>query len=781
MDQKRLMLAIVISIAILLGFQVLVPRAPRPVAEQQAQQVTQNTPSQAVPRPTGDPAAPGTQPVPVPPPTETQRSAPRLPVEAPRVRGSISLTGARLDDLVLRDYRTEVSPSSPQVRLLEPRFDPQPYYAQFGWTADQAGVKLPGNDTLWTASAPELTANQPVTLSWDNGAGLVFEIALSVDADFLFTAQQRVVNKGAEPVSVHPWARIRRDYTPQVAGYYILHEGLLGVLGGRLKEVSYSGAKSDGAKAGGVALEVTAPGGWAGITDKYWLTALIPDQQAVATSTFRHLTENNADRYQVDFLRRDAQPVAPGAEATATTRLFAGAKEVNLLDRYEKQLGAPNLDKAVDFGWFYFLTKPIFYALDWLYHLIGNFGVAILIFTVFVKLLFFPLANKSYRSMSKMKLLSPKVTELRERYKDEPAQMQKEMMALYKAEKVNPVSGCLPMVIQIPVFFSLYKVIFVTIEMRHAPFFGWVRDLSAVDPTNIFNLFGLLPFNPASVSPFLHLGAWPLIMGVTMFLQQRLNPPPPDPVQARIFQFMPILFTFMLANFPVGLVIYLELEQPADSLPAMADHAADPPRQPPSRAGVTPEESDAAAAAAIETGRLLFASECRFFFAAQQLDQVPPSGGAGGGLRRPLQRGQEQPCQRTDRAARPSPGKQPARADPAAELLRPGGAADVGGYAGLRLRPGQQDGEGGLAGHDVRLPARPAHPAARRAAAGQPDRGEGKRPRGAGSAGPGGRDHPAGADQGGWRPACGAGTQAGGSLGAGPPAPSRASRDRHHQ
>ena len=556
MDQKRLMLAIVISIAILLGFQLLVPRTPRPVAEQQAQQVTQNTPSQAVPRPTGDPAAPGTQPVPVPSPLEAQRSAPRLRVDAPRVHGSISLLGARLDDLVLRDYHVEVSPASPQVRLLEPRFDPQPYYAQFGWTADQAGVKLPGNDTLWAASASELTATQPVTLSWDNGAGLVFEIALSVDANYLFTAQQRVVNKGAEPVSVHPWARIRRDYTPQVAGYYILHEGLLGVLGGRLKEVSYSGAKSDGAKAGGVAMEVTAPGGWAGITDKYWLTALVPDQQAVATSTFRHLTENNADRYQVDFLRRDAQQVAPGAEATATTRLFAGAKEVNLLDRYEKQLGVPNLDKAVDFGWFYFLTKPIFYALDWLYHLIGNFGVAILIFTVFVKLLFFPLANKSYRSMSKMKLLSPKVTELRERLKDQPAEMQKEMMALYKAEKVNPVSGCLPMVIQIPVFFSLYKVIFVTIEMRHAPFFGWVHDLSAVDPTNVFNLFGLLPFNPAHVSPFLHLGAWPLIMGVTMFLQQRLNPPPPDPVQARIFQFMPIIFTFMLANFPVGLVIY---------------------------------------------------------------------------------------------------------------------------------------------------------------------------------------------------------------------------------
>lgn len=549
MDQNRLIIAIALSVAILLGFQLLLPKPP---PAQQVVQSTQTTPTSATPRPTGDVASPGTQPVAVPPP----RDVPRLPIAAPRVQGSVNLMGARLDDLVLRDYREQVEVSSPLVRLLEPRVDPQPYYVQFGWTAESAETKVPGLDALWTASAPELTVKTPVTLSWDNGAGQVFEIALSVDDNYLFKAEQRVRNNGAAPVAVYSWSRIRRDYKPATAGYYILHEGLLGVLGGRLQEQTYDKAKTESEKSHGASLDMTTTGGWVGITDKYWLTALIPDQAVPMVATFRHLTENNSDRYQADFMAKDPTTVAPGATTASTTRLFAGAKEVNLLDRYERELSLPNFDKAVDFGWFYFLTKPIFYALDWLYKLTGNFGVAILIFTVFAKAVFFPLANKSYKSMSKMKLLAPKMQEIRERLKEDPSKMQGEIMGLYKSEKVNPASGCLPMIVQIPVFFSLYKVIFVTIEMRHAPFFGWIRDLSAVDPTNVFNLFGLIPFNPAAFSPFLHLGVWPLIMGVTMFLQQKLNPPPPDPVQARIFQFMPIIFTFMLASFPAGLVIY---------------------------------------------------------------------------------------------------------------------------------------------------------------------------------------------------------------------------------
>jgi len=554
MDQKRLFLAIAISIAILLGFQLLLPKPPpiQRVTQDAASQPTQSTPTNATPRPTGDVATPGTQPMAVPPP----RDVPRLKISAPRVQGSVSLLGARLDDLVLRDYHEEVNPNSPLVRLLEPRADPQPYYVQFGWTADAADVKVPDLNAMWTASEPELTAATPVTLSWDNGAGQVFEIGLSIDANYLFTAEQRVRNTGSAAISVHPWSRIRRDYTPTTAGYYILHEGLLGVLGGVLQEQTYEKAKTESNKSRGASLDITTTGGWAGITDKYWLTALIPDQATPVVATFRHVTENNSDRYQADFLVKDPMVVAPGATGNTKTRLFAGAKVVQLLDQYQSELALPNFDKAVDFGWFYFLTKPIFYALDWLFKLTGNFGVAILIFTVFAKAVFFPLANKSYKSMSKMKLLAPKMQEIRERLKEDPAKMQSEIMGLYKSEKVNPASGCLPMIVQIPVFFSLYKVIFVTIEMRHAPFFGWIRDLSAVDPTNVFNLFGLLPFDPAAYSHLLHLGVWPLIMGVTMFLQQKLNPPPPDPVQARLFQFMPIIFTFMLASFPAGLVIY---------------------------------------------------------------------------------------------------------------------------------------------------------------------------------------------------------------------------------
>ena len=550
MDQKRLMLAIAISIAILLAFQFILPQPPS--RGQQAEQVTKTTPAAEVPRSAFDPAAPGTQPVTIPPP----REVPRLAIAAPRVQGSVSLVGARIDDLVLRDYHVEVEPSSPLVRVLEPRADPQPFWAQFGWTSDTPGVRLPDNDTLWTATSGPVSPGSPATLTWDNGAGLTFAIELAIDENYMFTARQTVRNAGGAPVALRPWSRIRREYKPVVAGYFILHEGMIGVWSGRLQEMGYDDAKKKGEPRGGLALDAATTGGWVGITDKYWLTALVPDQGVEVAASFRHQAENGADRYQVDFLQRNAAEVAPGAEAGTTTRLFAGAKEVSLLDRYEREFAIPSFDKAVDFGWLPWLTKPIFYALDWLYTATGNFGVAILIFTVFAKGVFFPLANKSYKSMSKMKLLAPKMTEMRERLKDDPAKMQQEMMQLYKAEKVNPVSGCLPMLVQIPVFFALYKVIFITIEMRHAPFFGWIKDLSAVDPTNVFNLFGLIPFDPAVITPLLHLGIWPLIMGVTMYFQQKLNPPPPDPVQARIFQFMPIVFTFMLASFPAGLVIY---------------------------------------------------------------------------------------------------------------------------------------------------------------------------------------------------------------------------------
>ena len=555
MDQKRLILAIAISLAILLGFQWLMPRPQHPATPQTA---SETTPGQTAS--SEKPVAPGagpTLPAAAASATTPPREVPRLKINAPRVLGSISLVGARLDDIVLRDYRETTDPTSPQVHILEPKSDPQPYYVQFGWSAPAGStVKVPDSNTLWTASGNELGVDKPVTLSWDNGQGLVFEIALAIDDNYMFTAQQRVRNTGTTPVTLYPWSRISRDYTPATLGTYVLHEGMVGWLDGHLKEVKYSDAKSEAQKNNGApAFSQPTTGGWGGITDKYWLIALVPDQSVPVTSAFRY-TNDGGDSYQMYMVTQQPEQIAPGGQSVLSSRVFTGAKEVRLLDRYETQGQVPNFSYAVDWGWFFFITKPFFYAIDWLNTLLGNFGLAIMVFTVCVKGLFFPLANRSYRSMSKMKLLGPKIQALRDQYKDEPAKLQSATMQLYKTEKVNPVSGCLPMVIQIPVFFSLYKVIYTTIEMRQAPFFGWIHDLSVPDPTNVFNLFGLIPFDPSTIAPFLHLGAWPLIMGFTMFMQQKLNPPPPDPVQAKIFQFMPLIFMFMLARFPAGLVIY---------------------------------------------------------------------------------------------------------------------------------------------------------------------------------------------------------------------------------
>jgi YidC/Oxa1 family membrane protein insertase len=547
MDQKRLFIAIAISVVILAAFQFLLPRPARhaPPPTETARPATAPKPSNTLgvtPQDAGN--------APVPPPAEV----PRVKIDAPRVAGSISLLGARLDDLVLDDYRETIAKDSPLVRLLEPRQDPQPSSVQFGWTGE-AGVKVPDNATVWTASAGPLTRSQPVTLHWDNGAGLTFEIAFSIDDNYMFKIEQRVRNSTDAAVTLHPWSRVRRDYTPQTAGYSVLHEGYIGWVDGREHDDTYSSAKSSGEKQQGVAFTGAGVGGWGGFTDKYWLVAVIPDQAAPNTITYRYVAEGGP-AYQVDSVANDPQTVAPHGDAMLSSRAYVGAKQVKLLNYYQDVEGISHISNAIDWGWFELITKPFYLALDWIYSIVHNFGVAIIIFTICIKALFFPLANYSYRSMSKMKLLGPKMTALREQYKDDPTRIQQETMKLYKAEKINPASGCLPMVIQIPVFFSLYKVIFINIDMRQAPFFGWIHDLSAIDPTNVFNLFGLIPFDPTTISPFLHLGLWPLIMGCTMFAQQKLNPPPPDPMQAKLFQFMPIIFTFMLARFPAGLVIY---------------------------------------------------------------------------------------------------------------------------------------------------------------------------------------------------------------------------------
>jgi YidC/Oxa1 family membrane protein insertase len=561
MEQKRLFIAIAVSLAILLGFEFLVqphlphPPPPPPVAASNTAGTTADGNVTA-----GAPAVGAG--VTAPAGASSTAASPTVAIKAPSLDGSISLRGGLLDNLVLTDYHETIDPKSPLVQLLQPTNTSKPYYIQYGWTAAPgaliggAPVRLPDSNTLWTASETTLDPDHPLTLSWANGQGLTFSIKFTIDDHYMFAVDQTVANAGKEAVALYPWSRIRRDYMPPTSGYYLLYEGPVGVFRGTLHELGYKNIKSNGAHNDGIGYSETSDGGWLGFTDKYWLTALIPDQHDDVTGNVRDITVAGTEGFQADFIANQAQTVLPGATASMTSRVFTGAKVVSLLDRYESEDGIPSFDKAVDFGMFYFLTKPIFFALDYLYRALGNFGLAIMVFTLAVKVLFFPLANKSYKSMSKMKLLGPKMQEVRERYKDDPAKQQSEIMGLYRAEKVNPASGCLPMVIQIPVFFCLYKVIFVTIEMRHAPFFGWIHDLSATDPTNIFTLFGLIQWDPTAIAPFLHLGAWPLIMGCTMVLQQRLNPPPPDPTQARLFQLMPIIFTFMLARFPAGLVIY---------------------------------------------------------------------------------------------------------------------------------------------------------------------------------------------------------------------------------
>src|SRR3954471_13865247 len=491
-------------------------------------------------------------------------ATPRVKIDTPRLIGSISLRGARIDDLSLVQFRETVDPTSPAIVLYSPSGTPNPYYAEFGWVAASGStVRIPDQNTEWQQEgAGNLTPGTPVTLKYDNGDGLTFRRTISIDDRYLFTIKDDVSNVGAAPVTLYPFALISRHGTPEVAGYYILHEGLIGYLGEQgLQEYGYK--KIDDAKA--VSFKVTD--GWLGITDKYWASALLPDTKAQLQARFSSNLVGTVRTYQTDYLE-DPQTIAIGGTASANARLFAGAKEASVvginfplagLGGYNKQLSLNHFDLLIDWGWFYFITKPMFLALDFFYHLVGNFGISILLVTVLVKLLFFPLANKSYASMAKMKSVQPQLAALKERYPDDKMKQQQEMMEIYKKEKINPVAGCLPVALQIPVFFSLYKVLFVTIEMRHAPFYGWIKDLSAPDPTNLFNLFGLLHFDPTTLPVFGHylaLGVWPIIMGITMWFQMKLNPTPPDPTQKMIFDWMPLIFTFMLAGFPAGLVIY---------------------------------------------------------------------------------------------------------------------------------------------------------------------------------------------------------------------------------
>jgi YidC/Oxa1 family membrane protein insertase len=602
-DQKNLLLAIVLSMGILLLWQWLYA-APKMKEEQERQaRLKQQQQSQTVPAVEAVPgvqtapgvpvvATPGqttpgpgqttapTASTPVAPPATLTRAdaikaTPRVAIETPSLLGSISLRGGRIDDLSLAKYRDSVDRTSPNVVLFTPSGAPNAYYAEKGWAAaGSLAEAMPNSSTVWTAETKgPLTPTSPVVMSWDNGKGLLFRRTVKVDENYLFTITDEVENKTGADVTLFPFGVIARHGVPKIEGYFISHEGLIGVLGEKgLTEIAYSeltGEIDKNQKRSASAVTATREfkalrEGWLGITDKYWAAALIPNQKTEYDARLWAWRAPNPpgskdafkDHFQADF-RQPAVTIAAGSKGSADTLLFAGAKEVHIVDGYKAAMGIKQFESIIDWGTFWYFTKPLYHLLDWINSIVKNFGVAILIVTVLVKLVFFPLANKSYESMAKMKKLQPEMEKIRDRYKDDKARQQQEMMALYQKEKINPLAGCLPILIQIPVFFALYKVLFVLIDLRHAPFFGWIQDLSAPDPTSLFNLFGLLPI-PALEHYLLGytIGAWAIVMGITMWLQMQLNPQQPDPMQQAIFNWMPVMFTIMLGGFASGLVIY---------------------------------------------------------------------------------------------------------------------------------------------------------------------------------------------------------------------------------
>jgi len=489
----------------------------------------------------------------------------RIAIDTPMVDGSIQLKGARLDDLRLKKYRETVDPNSPEIVLLAPKGTDYPYYATFGWVG---GTAMPDDNSEWRqTNGSTLSPGHPVTLSWDNGHGLVFTRVISVDDKYLFTVTDSVANRGGASINLFPYGTVERQSVPKSSATWSLHEGFIGVANGSEIDAKYDDFKEPNTPAKTFA----STGGWVGITDKYWMAAVVPPQGENFNGAYLGAkTPSGVDAYQ-SYYRLDARRVAPAGTASVSHKLFAGAKVVDILKFYQDSQGISHFDQAVDWGWFWFLTRPFFWVLDHLNKVLGNFGLAILGLTVIVRLVFFPLQSASFRSMSKMKKLQPHMEAIRAQHKEDPQKMQIAMMEMYKREKANPLSGCLPILLTIPVFFSLYKVLYVTIEMRHAPFYGWIHDLSAQDPTSVLNLFGLLPFSPhaliehlshtpfsfvGAALSFLSIGVWPILYGITQWVQTKLNPPPPDPVQAKMFSFMPVIFTFMFGTFPVGLVIY---------------------------------------------------------------------------------------------------------------------------------------------------------------------------------------------------------------------------------
>ncbi len=536
-EMKGLYLAVILSIAVIMATNWLFPKKTVTPAPAPAVKAELKADPQAIQ--TGQPAAEE----PVLSVAEATANQPRIEIASPVVSGSIRVKGARFDELYLNKYKQTLAPDSADVELLAPSGTQAPYYAEYGWLSLDNTVKLPNENTVWTVKGRQLTPDTPVVLEWNNGQGLKFIRKISLDNNYMFTLEQIVENNSGKNVTLYPYGLINRKPVIEPNRSRVVHEGLTGVINSTLKEVKFSDLKD------GKVEEFKSSGGWAGFSDHYWFTALILDNNQENNVKFAKVGDN---QYQADYV---GQPVmiANNTAGTFNSRFFAGAKEIKLLDNYTKQLHIDKFDLAVDFGWYYFLTKPFFYILDFLFHFIGNMGWAILLFAALLRLAMFPIANKSYESMSKMKKVQPKIQELQERYGSDKVKLQQEMMGLYRKEKINPASGCLPMLIQIPIFFSLYKVLNISIEIRHAPFVGWIKDLSAPDPLTISALTHL------PVPGFLDIGVWPILMGLTMYIQQKLNPKPANKDQARAFALMPLIFMFMLGHFASGLVIYWTL------------------------------------------------------------------------------------------------------------------------------------------------------------------------------------------------------------------------------
>ena len=465
----------------------------------------------------------------------------RILFENDKIRGSISLIGSSIDDLTFKNYTYTLN-GDDNVILLNPKQSDNGYYVETGWATTSKNIDLPNSKSLWSIEGSnKLTPNSPVILSWTNSQNIKFVKEISLDKQYLFNIKQTIINSSDKTYNFYPYGQIIRNVAPDVTNFYILHEGLIGVFDDQLVEEDYDDIEEK-------KYSKNAQSGWLGITDKYWLTSLIPEKDKSFRSDFDY-----KNKFRANFIETTATEVGANETKSNSIRVIIAAKEVNVIDGYAESENINKFDLAIDWGWFYFIVKPLFFAIQYFFNLAGNFGIAIIMITACIRLAFFPLANYSFRSMAKMKVLQPEMTRLKELHKEDKMKLQQEMMALYKREKVNPISGCLPIFIQIPFFFAIYKVLFVTIEMRHQPFFGWIKDLSERDPTSIFNLFGLIPWDPPS---FLLIGVWPCLMGVSMWMQQKLNPTPPDPVQAKIFMFFPLFLTVILAPFPAGLVIY---------------------------------------------------------------------------------------------------------------------------------------------------------------------------------------------------------------------------------